>query len=133
VARALEREGAGGRRLRLLLLADQLEEAFDAPPAQRDALAGALAALVQGGQWVVATLRADRYAALLDQPDLVALQETGATQNLRPPDAEDIEAIIRGPARAAGSSGDAAGSDNGVSAKRPASRTWINLRVQTWE
>jgi tetratricopeptide (TPR) repeat protein len=102
VARALEREGAGGRRLRLLLLADQLEEAFDAPPAQRDAFAGALAALVQGGQWVVATLRADRYAALLDQPDLVALQEVGATQNLRPPDAEDIEAIIRGPARAAG-------------------------------
>ncbi|MCA3586200.1 MAG: ATP-binding protein [Methylocystis sp.] len=102
VARALEREGAGGRRLRLLLLADQLEEALDAPPAQRDAFAGALAALVQGGQWVVATLRADRYAALLDQPDLVALQEVGATQNLRPPDAEDIEAIIRGPARAAG-------------------------------
>jgi hypothetical protein len=102
VARALERQGAGERRLRLLLLADQLEEAFDAPPAQRDAFCGALAALVQGGQWVVATLRADRYAALLDRPDLVALQAAGATQNLRPPDAEDIEAIIRGPARAAG-------------------------------
>jgi hypothetical protein len=43
------RRCAGPQRLNLLLLADQLEEAFAAPPAEREAFAAALAALARSG------------------------------------------------------------------------------------
>jgi hypothetical protein len=50
VTAALRRAGAAGpQRLNLLLLADQLEEAFAAPPAEREAFAAALAALARSG------------------------------------------------------------------------------------
>ena len=101
VTAALRRAGAAGpQRLNLLLLADQLEEAFAAAPAEREAFAAALAALARSGvAWVVATLRDDRYAGLMDQPLLLALKRDGATHDLAPPEGAELEAIIRKPAR----------------------------------
>lgn len=88
------------RRLKLLLLVDQLEEAFAAPAEERAAFAAALAALARGGEaWVLATLRDDRYAGLLEQPLLLALKRDGATQDLIPPEGAELEAVIREPAR----------------------------------
>ncbi|MCA3401165.1 MAG: ATP-binding protein [Roseomonas sp.] len=88
------------RRLKLLLLADQLEEAFAATPEERAAFAAAVAALARGGDaWVLATLRDDRYAGLLEQPLLLALKRDGATQDLIPPEGAELEAVIREPAR----------------------------------
>ena len=88
------------RRLKLLLLVDQLEEAFAATPEERAAFAAAVAALARGSEaWVLATLRDDRYAGLLEQPLLLALKRDGATQDLIPPEGAELEAVIREPAR----------------------------------
>ncbi|MFO0518854.1 MAG: AAA family ATPase, partial [bacterium] len=93
-------KAATPRRLKLLLLADQLEEAFAAPAEERATFAAALAALARGGEaWVLATLRDDRYAGLLEQPLLLALKRDGATQDLIPPEGAELEAVIREPAR----------------------------------
>jgi tetratricopeptide (TPR) repeat protein len=104
-----ERERGSGqaqpepRRVNLAVLADQLEEAFVALPPERMAFAAVLSALACSGvAWVVATLRDDRYPALLEQPTLVALKRNGATHDLAAPAGGDIDAIIREPARLSG-------------------------------
>ncbi len=108
VKAALRRAGAKAsartpQRLKLLLLVDQLEEAFAATPEERAAFAAALSALARSDDaWVVATLRDDRYAGLLEQPLLLALKRDGATHDLAPPEGAELEAIIRIPARLSG-------------------------------
>jgi energy-coupling factor transporter ATP-binding protein EcfA2 len=69
-------------RCDLVLLIDQLEELFAASVSQeeRTGFIDLLAALVETGRiWVAATLRADFYARMLDQPALKTLKELGAT------------------------------------------------------
>jgi len=115
-------KAATPRRLKLLLLADQLEEAFAAPAEERAAFAAAVAALARGGEaWVLATLRDDRYAGLLEQPLLLALKRDGATQDLIPPEGAELEAVIREPALRSGLrfERDAGGQDLAVSYVAP--------------
>ena len=92
-------------RCDLVLLVDQLEELF-APsfaPEMRERFATLLAALVATGRvWLVATLRADLYAALLDIPSLKRLKDAGASYDLAPPGAAELAEIVRAPAAAAG-------------------------------
>jgi len=62
-----------------------------------------LAALVRTGRiWVVATLRADFYARMLDQPALRMLKELGATYDLGSPGLVELAETVRAPAEAAG-------------------------------
>ncbi len=71
--------------------------------AERTAFIDLLAAMVRTGRiWVAATLRADFYARMLNQPALKKLKETGATYDLAPPGPVELAEIVRGPAEAAG-------------------------------
>jgi hypothetical protein len=94
ILNALSRVGAGEHererytrevRCDLVLLIDQLEELFAASvsDAERMGFIDLIAALVGTGRiWVAATLRADFYARMLDQPALKKLKELGATYDL---------------------------------------------------
>ncbi len=114
VVNALDRIGAAlglteridrAVRCDLVLVVDQLDEIF-APAVTdqaRDGFVRMLAALLATGRvWVVATLRADLYAALLDHPGLRALKEAGQTLDLAPPGPAELAEIVRRPAEAAG-------------------------------
>ncbi len=71
--------------------------------AERTRFAKLLAQLVATGRvWVIATLRADLYERFLKEPELLAMKTKGATYDLAPPGATEIDEIIRGPAIAAG-------------------------------
>jgi tetratricopeptide (TPR) repeat protein len=89
----------------LVLLVDQLEELF-AQAVSDDERSGFVAALKElmatGKIWCIATLRADLYELLLNQPALKALKETGASLDLGPPGAAELAEIVRAPAAAAG-------------------------------
>jgi hypothetical protein len=90
---------------RLILLVDQCEELFAAgvSPAERAAFGAVLRALVESRRvWLVATLRADYYEALIVERDLLVLKRAGAELDLHPPRPESMAEIIRAPARAAG-------------------------------
>ncbi|TDR94854.1 AAA family ATPase [Enterovirga rhinocerotis] len=91
-------------RADLVVVLDQLDEVF-APsldPASRDDFVAALTALAATGRvWIVATLRADLYAAMLEHPGLKALKEAGATYDLAPPGPAELAEIVRRPAEAA--------------------------------
>ena len=92
-------------RCDLVLLVDQLDELFadSVGEDERKRFIDLLDALVATGRiWVVATLRADFYARLLDQPVLKKLKEAGATYDLSPPGAAELADIVRAPAEAAG-------------------------------
>jgi tetratricopeptide (TPR) repeat protein len=93
-AALVERLGAGRR---MLLIVDQMEEAFDAPA---EGFTAALAAFARSGAvWVVGTLRVDRYADFCADRTLLQLKIDGAHYDLIPP---DFNAIVRGPVTAAG-------------------------------
>ena len=114
IVNALSRVGAGerdreryGREVvcNLVLLIDQFEELFAASvsEAERTSFIDLVAALVGTGRiWVAATLRADFYARMLDQPALKKLKELGATYDLAPPGPVELAEIVRDPADAAG-------------------------------
>ncbi len=87
------------RPARLLLGIDQAERLFtEAAPAAASALAALLAALVrQHLASVVVVLRSDAYPRLQGEPALVALREDGATLDLLPPGAAELEQIVTGP------------------------------------
>lgn len=114
IVNALARIGEGARRsetyhreLRcdLVLLVDQFEELFapSVTPPVRAAFAELMAALVETGRvWLLATLRADLYAPMLDVPALKRLKDIGGSYDLAPPGAADLAEIVRGPADAAG-------------------------------
>ena len=96
-----------GREVRcdLVMLIDQFEELFATSEgeAARTAFIALVAAMVQTGRiWVTATLRADFYARMLNQPALKALKEAGATYDLAPPGPVELAEIVRAPAEAAG-------------------------------
>lgn len=92
-------------RCDLVLLIDQMEELFASSVGEieRTAFIALVAAMVQTGRiWVTATLRADFYARMLNQPALKALKEQGATYDLAPPGPVELAEIVRAPAEAAG-------------------------------
>jgi eukaryotic-like serine/threonine-protein kinase len=96
-----------GRELRcdLVLLIDQFEELFapSVSEAERTRFIDLMAALVGTGHiWIAATLRADFYARMLDQPALKKLKELGSTYDLAAPGPVELAEIVRGPAEAAG-------------------------------
>ncbi|MCC7273867.1 MAG: AAA family ATPase [Alphaproteobacteria bacterium] len=112
VGRALERAAAARRSAagyerpltaRLLLVVDQLEEIFAAPPMARDTLLAFLDALAGAGRtWIVATMRSDFYGRLQAEPRLLALKSAGAAFDLPPLGPAEIAEIVRRPAEAAG-------------------------------
>src|SRR5581483_11720863 len=92
-------------RADLLIVVDQLDELFSGQvsEADRSRFAKLLAELVATGRvWIITTLRADLYERFLKEPELLALKSKGATYDLAPPGATEIDEIIRGPAVAAG-------------------------------
>jgi len=96
----------GGGEARLLLIIDQLEEAFTARgivAETRRQYFTALSALAKSGLvWIVATLRSDFLARIERAPTLLELAPPDAIFRLVPPDSTEIAEIIRRPAREAG-------------------------------
>ncbi len=90
------------RPARLALGIDQAERLFtEAAPEVAARLSGLLAALVQQRlATVVMVLRSDAYAAFQGSPTLVALREAGATLDLVPPSAAELEEIVTRPVAA---------------------------------
>ena len=89
---------------RLLLVIDQLDELFagDVAADMRATFAALIQALVGTARvWVVATVRADFYEALVREPGLLALKTAGASLDLQPPGPGEMAEIVRAPARAA--------------------------------
>ena len=92
-------------RCDLVLLIDQFEELFAAPvsEAERNSFIDLIAALAGTGRiWVAATIRAEFYARMLDQPVLKKLKERGATYDLAFPGPVELAETVRSPAKAAG-------------------------------
>jgi len=107
VAKAKRARESYDREVRcdLVVLIDQLDELFADAVSEEDraAFVNLVAALVGTGRvWVAATLRADFYARMLDQPALKKLKELGATYDLAPPGPAELAEIILAPAEAAG-------------------------------
>ena len=92
-------------RCDLVLVVDQLDEAFDAAvdAGERAAFFTLLGALVATGRiWVVVSLRDAFYPQVLASPALSALKERGASLDVAPPGPAELAEIVRGPAEAAG-------------------------------
>ena len=92
-------------RCDLVLVVDQLDEAFDATvdAGERDAFFALLAALVATGRvWVVVSLRDAFYPQVLASPALSGLKERGASLDVAPPGPAELAEIVRDPAEAAG-------------------------------
>ena len=92
--------------VRLILLADQLEELFTDPRFDDEArqhFCGILDALARSGfVWVVGTLRGDFYPRLQELEPLVRLKADGKQIDLLPPRIDDIRRVIESPAMLAG-------------------------------
>jgi tetratricopeptide (TPR) repeat protein len=90
------------RPVRLALGIDQAERLFsEAAPEMAAALAALLAAMVrQRLATVVMALRSDAYASFQGSEALVALREYGATLDLVPPNAAELEEIVTRPVAA---------------------------------
>lgn len=105
VAAALDRAGAAARpaaRLRLALLVDQLEEAFEDEAPRTAPLLAVLDRLARGGAAsIVGTLRSDRYAVLQAEP-LLRLKLDGALYDLPLAGRAEYAAILRSSSRAVG-------------------------------
>jgi len=97
-----DRKGA----VRLILLADQLEELFTderLDAAKREQLGEILQALARSGEiWVVATIRGDFYARSMEVAALMQLKADGAQIDVLPPKADAIRRMIESPAAVAG-------------------------------
>jgi hypothetical protein len=92
-----------GRPVRcdLVLLVDELDELFAASVVAETRTRFAELRLASTGRvWIVATLRADLYAAMLDTPALKAAKNKGASYDLAPPGAAERAEIARAPAAA---------------------------------
>jgi tetratricopeptide (TPR) repeat protein len=90
------------RPARIALGIDQAERIFtEASAAVAVAFAALMAALVNGGlAYVIFTMRSDTYARFQSYEALVALREAGATLDLVPPNAAELEEIVTGPVEA---------------------------------
>ncbi len=102
---AVQRQAEAGfeqpRPARLLLGVDQAERLFAEAPEAAAGWCALLAALVrQGLATAVMALRSDGYARLQGEPALLALRQDGATLDLLPPAAAELEAIVAGPVAA---------------------------------
>jgi len=85
-----------------LLVIDQFEELFDQSEAHIAEFATQCLALVQARRFfIVATMRADCYASLLEHAELSQLKDAGLSFDVRAPSDVDIEEMLRGPAAAA--------------------------------
>ena len=85
-----------------LLVIDQFEELFDQSDTDIAEFATQCLALVQTrGFFIVATMRADCYASLLEHSELSQLKDAGLSFDVRAPSDVDIEEMLRGPAAAA--------------------------------
>ncbi|MGH3709630.1 MAG: TIR domain-containing protein [Pseudonocardiaceae bacterium] len=93
--------GRGGRRRRLLIVVDQLEELLtQTPPGHRAHFAQLLRPALDGPVQVVATLRTEFLDQLRADANLAVLPPQ--TYTLRPLHRETLRAVIQGPARLAG-------------------------------
>ncbi len=100
-ARRAQAGFAAVRPARLLLAIDQAERLFTEAPAAVTAFADLLAALVSGGlASVILVLRSDAYARFQAVPALLALRRDGATLDLVPPGAAELEEMIVRPVQA---------------------------------
>lgn len=85
-----------------LLAIDQFEELFDQSEAHIAEFATRCLMLVQTrGFFIIATMRADCYASLLEHAELSQLKDAGLSFDVRAPSDVDIEEMLRGPAAAA--------------------------------
>ena len=85
-----------------LLVIDQFEELFDQPDALIAEFSTQCLALLQARRFfIVATMRADCYASLLEHAELSQLKDAGLSFDVRAPSDVDIEEMLRGPAAAA--------------------------------
>ena len=87
------------RPARLLLAVDQAERLFTEAPKDADAFAALLQALAGGVAYVVMVMRADAYARFQACAPLLALRAAGATFDLIPPTAAELEDIVAAPGR----------------------------------
>ena len=101
-ARMVQAGFDGVQPARLALAVDQAERLFtETDPDVALAFASLLVRLVEGGlAYVILGLRSDTYARFQAMPPLLALREAGATFDLVPPTANELEAIIAGPVEA---------------------------------
>jgi AAA ATPase domain len=104
---AIERSLAairGSRRVKLILLVDQLEQLFGVPGiADRGAFIEMLTRLARSGRaWVVATLRADMLPQLDSTPALSALATDDRMYRLQRAGISDLREIVTMPAARAG-------------------------------
>jgi tetratricopeptide (TPR) repeat protein len=88
------------RPARLLLAVDQAERLFTETPVTAAAFASLLQALAGGIAYVILTLRADAYAHFQACAPLLALRAAGATLDLVPPTAAELEDIVMRPVAA---------------------------------
>ncbi len=88
------------RPARLLLAVDQAERLFAEAPKDADAFGALLQALAGPAATVVLVMRADAYARFQACAPLLALRVAGATFDLMPPTAAELEDIIAGPVAA---------------------------------
>ncbi len=87
---------------RYLLVIDQFEELFDQTDAHIAQFATQCLTLLQVQRfYIVATMRADCYASLLEHAELAQLKDSGLSFDVRAPSDVDIEEMLRGPAAAA--------------------------------
>ena len=85
-----------------LLVIDQFEELFDQSDAHIAEFATQCMALLQRRRfYIVATMRADCYASLLEHSELAQLKDLGLSFDVRAPSEVDVEEMLRGPAAAA--------------------------------
>ena len=88
------------RPARLLLAVDQAERLFAETPKDAGGFAALLQALAGGIAYVVMVMRADAYARFQAYPALLALRAAGATFDLIPPIAAELEDIVERPVAA---------------------------------
>jgi CHASE2 domain-containing sensor protein len=100
--RAAERGYGEPRPARLLVAIDQLERLFvETRPEDVEPFANLLRDLIARDlAFVIATLRGDAYGSFLEVETLVALREAGATHDLLPPSAIELEEIVTRPINA---------------------------------
>lgn len=96
----------GSGAVRLVILADQLEELFTDDRfgvSEREKLATFLGALARSGEvWVVATVRGDFYARCQEVEALMTLKADGSQVDVLAPKADAIRRMIESPAALAG-------------------------------
>ncbi len=88
------------RPARLLLAVDQAERLFAEASKDADAFGGLLQALAGPAATVVMVMRADAYARFQACAPLLALRAAGATFDLMPPTAAELEDIVARPVAA---------------------------------